>query len=100
LLIIWALFVIGGQIDAVVFFFGHVYYIVELTFSCFIAALFIRHMVFRRSIDYYCTEPPGADSYFIRDWNGLDPSLKVVLALTTFLVLFLGACWIAASVAK
>lgn len=100
LLIIWTLLVIGGQIDAVVFFFGHIYYVVELVFSCVIAALFARHLFLRKSIDAYSIEPAEGDSDFVRDWKTLDPGLKVTLAIITFLILYLGACWIAASVAK
>lgn len=100
LLIIWTLLVIGGQIDAVVFFFGHIYYVVELVFSCVIAALFVRHLFLRKSIDAYSIEPDKGDSDFVRDWKLLDPGLKVTLAVVVFIGLYLGACWVAASVAK
>lgn len=100
LIIVWLVFVIAGRFDGVVFFFGHVFYIAELLLSSAVGALFIRHLFLRQTIDYYTVEPPGEPSRFSKDWDACDPTLKVVLTILVFLTLFIGACLIAASIAK
>ena len=100
LFITWAVLVILGRFDGIVINIGHVYYVVELVFSAIVAALLIRHLFFTSTLDAYSTLPPEGESMFTREWNALDAKTRITLALIGIWVLYLGAAWIAASIAK
>lgn len=100
LLILWVVLVFLGRLDELVMWFGHVFYILELVVSCVVVSLFARHMFFRKSVDSFSTEPPSGESMFTRTWNMLPAEQKLKYSIVVFLVLYTGAAWIAASIAK
>ncbi len=100
LIVFWVILVALGRFDALVLWFGHVFYILELVFSCVVVALFARHMFFRKSVDAFSIEPPGEQSTFQRAWDMLPINDKLKYAFATIIAFYLGACWIAASIAK
>lgn len=90
-----------GRFDRVAYFTGPVIYLLMLGVACITVAAFVKHIFFRYTIDSYTEcEPGGREPQFISDWRKLDPALKVILTLAVLCVLFLGACIIAASIAK
>lgn len=100
LIIVWIIFVVAGRFDGIVFFFGHIFYVAELALSCALGSLVIRHLFLRYTIDKYSMEINDQPSEFMNDWAKADPTLKMVLSVLVFIVLFLGTCIIAASIAK
>lgn len=100
LLILWAIFVILGRLDELVLWCGHVFYIVELVLSCIVSALFIRHIFFRSTVDAFSLEDDNNVSPFRRTWDAIPVEDKLKYSIFIIAVFYLGACWIAASIAK
>jgi hypothetical protein len=100
----FVLIVILGKIDAVTYFVGPVFYLVELALSAAVAAVLLRHIALRRTLDEYVNDrlqPDGTtSSAFARAWQALADSDKIKWSLIVLSVFFIGCCLIAASIAK
>lgn len=103
LLLVFLVLVILSRIDAVVYFTGPMIYLLQMTVGCMVAAAFNKHMFFRYTIDAYTEDqdeddedPPG----FLKDWESLDPKLKVQWTIIVLCTFFLGAAIIASNIAK
>ncbi len=100
LLIIFVALVILGRIDQVTYLVGPIFYLIEMMVACMVAAAFAKHIFWRSTIDAYTEDDVDGHSQFFKEWNALNPDLRVVLTLFIMAVLFIGAALIGASIAK
>lgn len=93
------------HVDAVTYTIGPVFFLVELVVGAITCALLVRNLFMRNTLDHY-NQPyikranGRSVSEFYMDWEKLEPYQKVFLSLMVLMCFFLGACWIAASIAK
>jgi hypothetical protein len=103
LLVVFVVLVILGRWDAVTYFVGPVFYLIEMMVACMVAAAFIKHAFFRSTIDTYTQNLDEGGSEFVQHWNAMsktNPDLKVALTVIVICVLFLGAALIGANIVK
>lgn len=102
MLLLFVCFVVVGRIDAITYFVGPVFYLLEMIIGCMVAASFAKHIFYRQSIDAYtqASVNDNADTLFIVEWRNLSPECRVRYTVIVMCVLFLGASLIAANLAK
>ncbi len=102
LLLVFVALTTVSHYDVVTYFVGPIFYLLNLVVAAIVGALLTKHVCFRRSLDAY-TQKKDADGMtyqFVREFWAMEPAARVKLTVYTILALFLGAAWIAASIAK
>lgn len=74
---------------------GAIAYLPVLVIGALDVALLGRHLFFRQTLD-----EDAASGWFVKEWHGLDPDLRIGWNLIVVCVLFIGACIVAAALAK
>jgi hypothetical protein len=103
LLVLFVVLVVIGRIDAITYFVGPVFFLIELLVGCMVGAAFIKHVFWRSTVDTYTQNLDEGTSEFVTHWTKMsvsNPDLKVALTIFLMAVLYFGACIIAASIAK
>lgn len=101
LLLVFVALVLLGKVDQVTYFVGPIFYLIEMTVGATVSAVFVRHVFYTKTLDAFSQQGEGgAPSDFENGWLGLTPTERVKYSLFMVAVFFLGACWIAASLAK
>jgi hypothetical protein len=103
LLVLFVVLVVIGRIDAITYFVGPVFFLIELLVGCMVGAAFIKHVFWRSTVDTYTQNLDEGTSEFVVHWAKMsvsNPDLKVALTIFLMAVLYFGACIIAASIAK
>lgn len=101
LLIVFVILVLLGKVDQVTYFVGPIFYLVEMLIGSIVAAIFVRHAFFTQTLDAFSQQGLGGiPSDFENAWLKITEEQRLRLSLFMLAVFFLGACWIAASLAK
>lgn len=90
----------GRHVEKLLYFIGPAYFLFELVVASIVAALMVRNMFMRDTLDAYVNHEAGDTSLFVKEWDQLQPNERIAWSLIVICVFFLGACWIAASLAK
>lgn len=75
--------------------FGALIYIPAVAMVSITTMLLIVHLLFRETIDKYIH---AGD--FVKEWQTIEPRLRVIITMSVLAVFFLGGCIVAAGVGK